>query len=63
MDSVNGFDIIECASCGFKHIVPIPSFEELQEIYREEYYSQEKPVYLERHREDLDPVGKSDCRA
>ena len=54
LDSVNGFDIIECQPCGFKHILPVPSFEELQEIYRETYYSQEKPLYLERHRVDLD---------
>lgn len=54
LDSVNSFDIIECEPCGFKHIVPIPSFDDLQNIYRETYYSEEKPLYLERHREDLD---------
>lgn len=54
LDSVKGFDVIECESCGFKHIIPIPSPEELEEVYRQEYYSTEKPLYLERHREDLD---------
>lgn len=54
LDSVKGFDVIECEPCGFSHIVPIPGIEELDEVYRKEYYSTEKPLYLERYREDLD---------
>ncbi|HOV79639.1 MAG TPA: class I SAM-dependent methyltransferase [Bacillota bacterium] len=54
LDTVKGFDVIECEQCGFKHIVPIPTAEELDMIYRDEYYSTEKPLYLERYREDLD---------
>ncbi len=54
LDSVNGFDVIECETCGFKHIVPIPTQEELEAVYRQEYYAVEKPLYLERVREDLD---------
>jgi SAM-dependent methyltransferase len=54
LDSVGGFDVIECGACGFKHIVPIPTSEELDQIYRQDYYSTEKPLYLERHREDLE---------
>lgn len=54
LDSVKGFDVIECDTCGFKHIIPIPTAEEMEEAYREEYYSIEKPLYLERTKEDLD---------
>jgi SAM-dependent methyltransferase len=54
LNQVKGFDVIECESCGFKHIVPIPDTDELDKVYREEYYSQEKPFYLERYREDLE---------
>lgn len=54
LDSVKDFDVIECETCGFKHIVPIPTPAELEAVYRQEYYSVEKPLYLERHREDLD---------
>jgi SAM-dependent methyltransferase len=50
----NGFDVIDCECCGFKHIVPIPTFEELENIYKHEYYSSDKPLYLKRHEEDLD---------
>ncbi|NLW35673.1 MAG: class I SAM-dependent methyltransferase [Syntrophorhabdus aromaticivorans] len=53
LDLVKGFEIIACETCGFKHIVPIPSSSELEEIYRQEYYSKDKPLYLEQHEEDL----------
>jgi len=54
VDSIGGFDVIDCLMCGFKHLVPIPSPEELKTIYQHEYYLQEKPLYMERSREDLD---------
>lgn len=54
IDSVKDFDVIECDSCGFKHIVPIPSPDELINIYKDEYYSKEKPLYIEQYTEDLE---------
>ena len=54
LDRVNEFDVIECLSCGYKHVVPIPTQEELEQVYREDYYSHEKPLYLDEHLEDLD---------
>ena len=53
VDTVAGFDVIECTACGFRHIDPIPTPEELERVYRHDYYSTEKPLYLERYREDL----------
>ncbi len=53
LDSAKGFEVIDCLCCGFKHVVPIPSPEELEEVYRHEYYTLEKPLYLERYTEDL----------
>lgn len=54
MASANGFDVIDCHSCGgIKHIVPIPTDEELERAYSHDYYAREKPFYIERHREDL----------
>ena len=52
LDEKGGFKIIECTQCKFKHIIPIPTKDELEEIYKNEYYCDEKPLYLERHRED-----------
>src|SRR6266545_3697491 len=54
LDYANEFSVIECESCGFKHIVPIPTKDELAKIYRQDYYSREKPMYLERVTEDLE---------
>ena len=54
LDALEGFDVIECETCNFKHIIPIPSSQDLNKMYRDEYYSVEKPCYLERHRQDLD---------
>ncbi len=52
--SANGFDVIECTNCGFKHVYPLPTDEKIENVYRHEYYSEEKPLYLERVQEDSD---------
>lgn len=54
IDKVKGYEIIECESCGFIHINPIPSKEELQRIYEKEYYTTEKPLFIERQLEDTE---------
>jgi SAM-dependent methyltransferase len=54
IDSVKGFNVIECGPCGFKHIVPLPEARELENIYKAEYYSLEKPEYIERQLEDIE---------
>jgi len=52
--SDNGFDVIDCRQCGFKHITPIPTVDELERVYKHDYYEEEKPLYLERYLEDID---------
>ncbi len=54
VDSVNDFDVIECEACGFKHIVPIPTPQELEAVYRQDYYSHVIPQHVDERREDLD---------
>ncbi len=54
ISSANEFDVIDCVECGFKHVVPIPTEDELEQAYRHEYYTQEKPLYLERYQQDLE---------
>jgi 2-polyprenyl-3-methyl-5-hydroxy-6-metoxy-1,4-benzoquinol methylase len=51
---VGSFKIINCEVCGFKHAIPLPTFEELKTVYAHEYYSKEKPFYIERYIEDKD---------
>lgn len=45
-------DIIECKDCGFKHIYPIPTKEEIGNFYAE-FYTDEKPNYFKDAEEDL----------
>ena len=52
LETKNDFKIINCESCGFVHIDPIPSLEELEQIYKHEYYSKEKPSYIENYKKD-----------
>ncbi len=54
IDSVDGFDVIECQTCGFKHIIPIPTLEELDKLYKDKFYSTEKPRYFKDVEEDLE---------
>jgi SAM-dependent methyltransferase len=54
VDSVGGFDVVDCITCQFKHVTPIPTVEQLEQVYRHEYYTAEKPLYLEHVRQDLD---------
>lgn len=42
-DDVN---VIACASCGFTHVVPLPSAEWLKNFYETEFYQEEKTDYL-----------------
>jgi len=46
------FSIVDCEVCGFKHVAPMPTEAELQQIYSHEYYQKEKPLFIERHTED-----------
>lgn len=50
--SSGGFDIIDCERCGFKHATPLPTAEELTNVYAHDYYETEKPLYIERYLED-----------
>jgi len=48
----NEFEVIHCQLYDFKHVIPLPKPEELEKLYSEEYYSKEKPLYIERYVED-----------
>ena len=45
--------IIDCHACGFKHVIPLPSFDDLKHEYSQNYYHIEKPLYIQRHQEDM----------
>lgn len=49
---VGDFDIIACEVCGFRHAVPLPDPVDLDGVYREEYYTLEKPDFIAYAEED-----------
>lgn len=53
LDSVKGFDVIECQVCGYTHIVPLQDKKEYANYYEEEFYLSQTD-YIKNHTEDLD---------
>src|SRR5262245_46255181 len=49
---VQGYDVIGCEVCGFRHVIPLPDPASLESAYREAYYSEEKPTFLAHAGED-----------
>jgi len=54
IDRVNGYSIVACESCGFRHALPLPSPREQRAAYEEAYYRDQKPTYVSRAREDAE---------
>jgi len=54
ISQVAGLDVIDCAMCGFRHVVPLPDSRALEAVYRENYYRDEKPTFLAHAGEDQD---------
>lgn len=50
--TVDGFDVIECNACGFKHISPLLNDEDIKKFYTEKYYTEEKSDYIKEAEED-----------
>ena len=54
IDTVRDYKIIQCETCGFVHTNPIPTEEQLDVVYKNDYYTREKPQFIKRQLEDLD---------
>jgi SAM-dependent methyltransferase len=52
--SVAGRDVIDCRRCGFRHIDPLFTAEELKSFYEQEFYQSERADYFSRMEEDRD---------
>lgn len=50
--TVDGYDVIDCRACGFRHIDPLFSDEDLQKFYDGEFYEKERPDYFARAEAD-----------
>jgi len=53
LDSIDGFDVIECTSCGFRHLSPLPTEGETAAYYKTEYTGK-RPDYIKTLEEDLE---------
>lgn len=53
LDKKEGVKVIDCRSCGFVHVSPIPTEKELKKFYEQEFYEHEKPNYFTETKEDL----------
>ena len=53
IDSKEGFDVIECEICGFKHIIPIPTPEEMASYYKTEFVGK-RPQLIDKIKEDME---------
>lgn len=53
VSTFDGGEVIECAQCRFKHVMPLPSSERLKEFYEQEFYQSEKADYLQSSAEDV----------
>ena len=50
--SVDGYDVIDCRACGFRHIDPLFTDAELKKFYEQEFYESGRPDYFERMEAD-----------
>ncbi len=53
LDEHEGFTIVDCKGCGFKHSLPVPEPEHQNSYYADDFM-EERPLYLDRYLEDLD---------
>lgn len=50
--NMDGHDVIDCQVCGFRHIDPLFTNEQLRKFYETEFYQSERPDYFERMEAD-----------
>ncbi len=46
--------VIECETCGFRHLLPLPTVEDLVDIYRERFGGEVRTGFSQRKKEDAD---------
>jgi len=52
LERIVGVTVVDCCVCGFAHVLPLPTPDELARFYISEFYSEAKPIYIERNLED-----------
>ena len=52
--SINKHDVIKCEQCGYAHVMPLPTTEDIKEFYGKDYYETIKPEMLSDYEKSLD---------
>jgi 2-polyprenyl-3-methyl-5-hydroxy-6-metoxy-1,4-benzoquinol methylase len=52
LGSKNGFDVIECNNCGYKHCIPIPTKEFLENYYKDKFVKNRPSGFYEKVERD-----------
>jgi 2-polyprenyl-3-methyl-5-hydroxy-6-metoxy-1,4-benzoquinol methylase len=52
--SKNNYDVIMCDKCGYAHVMPLPTIEDVNEFYGKDYYVTIKPEMLSNYEKSLD---------
>lgn len=52
IDAKDGYNVIDCRTCRFIHVIPLPTEKELSKLYKESFYSHAKPRYFQDMEED-----------
>lgn len=52
--SIDNHDVIKCDKCGYAHVMPMPTIEDVKEFYGKDYYETIKPEMLSNYENSLD---------
>lgn len=48
----NDCEVIDCNQCGYAHLLSLPDAKALKQLYEEEFYASDKPLYFDHYEQD-----------
>ena len=54
LNKKNNYKIIDCGTCKFIHILPLPSEKKMINLYKKKYYTKIKPQYIKKYEREID---------
>lgn len=54
LTEVDGFQVIDCECCGFKHVWPYPDYDDLADLYQDSYYEDVYPFPVDMSPGEID---------
>ena len=53
LNKKNKYKIIDCRTCKFIHILPLPSQKKIINLYKKKYYTKIKPQYIKKYEQEI----------